>query len=395
MRQLEGSWIANYMAYTTETECPIAYHLWLACFVIGVAVGRNVWLERYPYTVTPNLYVLLVGPSAVGKSTAARMAMDLLVSTEERPGVIRDRITPEALVDTLATFERMVEGVDELSIMNVTPGVIYATELATMLSQSQFLRDLIPLLTRLHDDETFEYTTRRGGIIRLHNPCIGFLGCCTPVWLKQALSVEAMEGGFAGRMNFVLAHKPEKLLDDPQVTPETLVLKEKLINDLNHIQKLRGPMTLTEGFKKVWSDWYYDFYDIEKVDERSPMKGHTGRRKAILHKLAMIASLAEGDSLELTERHFKFALSTVQVLDAGIEEIVESMTSDPVSQDALYIHTQLNKTPVTTRRELSRRISWKMNVKRMDQALQDLYSRGLVELDPYNVQTIILKKKEV
>src|SRR4030067_2652721 len=110
-------WLGDYLQYTERHEAPDIFHFWVGITIMHAAIRRNIFFEHGYYRIFPNSYVILVAPPGVcKKSTATNIGVELL---QELPDVtiIREKITPEALIETLATTMR----VQSKSGLHITP----------------------------------------------------------------------------------------------------------------------------------------------------------------------------------------------------------------------------------------------------------------------------------
>jgi hypothetical protein len=92
--------------------------------------------------------------------------------------------------------------------------------------------------------------------------------------------------------------------------------KRKLIADLEQISQLRGPFDIPPESREYSREWYH------KVHENRPphlnnerFGGYLVRKQTSLHKLAMVLSAAEGDSMIILPRHFAEADSMLTTLE--------------------------------------------------------------------------------
>jgi len=72
-------WIDSFMEFTKESEPPDSFRLWTAISVIAAALQRKVKISWGHITWYPNMYIILVGPSASRKGTAMGPGYDLLM----------------------------------------------------------------------------------------------------------------------------------------------------------------------------------------------------------------------------------------------------------------------------------------------------------------------------
>ena len=82
MEQLERklpNWIDAFMLYTHNTEPPTLFRKWTAISCIAAAMQRKCVVEwGTSLTFYPNLFIVLVGPSATGKGTAMNPGLDII-----------------------------------------------------------------------------------------------------------------------------------------------------------------------------------------------------------------------------------------------------------------------------------------------------------------------------
>src|SRR3990170_8735231 len=115
-------WIDAYVEYTEDFEAPPIFNKWTAITTLAVAASREVWLEEANNRVWPNLYVVLVGPSGIGKGQAMREALPFIEAT----GVPRspDQVTIQQVIVDMS--EKITNSETQGQI---TPYLLWAEEL--------------------------------------------------------------------------------------------------------------------------------------------------------------------------------------------------------------------------------------------------------------------------
>src|SRR3990167_5802086 len=94
-----ADWIAACSnAIPGDTVVPL-YRAWSTLVTVGAAMQRQVWYEHGDYRVTPNMFVVLVGPPAVAKSLAMKLPVDMCFEKLCEPigGKQRERELAEAM----------------------------------------------------------------------------------------------------------------------------------------------------------------------------------------------------------------------------------------------------------------------------------------------------------
>lgn len=289
------------MRYTEESESPEEYHLWTAMSVLASAVRKNVWLDQGIYLLHPNLFVILVGPPGkVAKSTTIRLGRTLLLGVE---GV---KFGPDAV--TVEELIRQLEKAGEGSTSSAL--TIHSTELSSLIEPSGI--KMIQFLTDIYDgDVKWEYATKGSGKNHVKNPVVNILAGTTPSYIADGLPISAIGHGFTSRVIFVYEDAPRFLNPFPKGADKNLV--KALVNDLDHISRLKGEFTWegesgipeSPGYvqgsaKDRYVEYYEKIYKAPVADYR--VEGYKSRKKNHLLKAAMLLSIAESDDLVLRAR---------------------------------------------------------------------------------------------
>ena len=319
MRQCKPSWIDEYINYTSEQESPKSFHQWVALGVLGAAIGRNVWIPRVMYTIFPNLFIVLVAGSAkCRKSVSLGIGEKMIKSLKEPPMVFSQKITAEALIQSLQESEK--EG--------VCYGLILASELSVFMGHDAIRSGIIPILTDLYDSkDDWEYKTRSRGREKLKHVTISMLAASTKDWIKTSIPVEAIGGGFTSRVIFVFEDSPSKLVlfsDELNNVERNKELKAKLLSDLEWISKIKGEIQFSPEAKKLAYSWYtQEASNIrdEKVD------GYYGRKHDTIFKVSTILCLSERDELMVQKEHIQKAMDMLERNEGSLTPTLETVAS--------------------------------------------------------------------
>lgn len=186
------SWLGTYLAYARRlTDAPLAFHLGGGLAVLAAAVGSNIfWYGGGARPQWPNLYVLLIGPSGIRKSTAVDLPTTPLA--QALPGSILDKeFSPEQFIRNLQAQPA---------------GVIKESEFSSLLERmkSNYMGAMKQRLTDLYDCHE-EYTrsiqgmSGKGEKISIDRPALSILGASTLDWLVESLTETDMRSGFMPR----------------------------------------------------------------------------------------------------------------------------------------------------------------------------------------------------
>jgi hypothetical protein len=298
MSRILSDWLSSYMELTENSEPPILFRKWSGISCIASALQRKIRVEfGISLTFYPNLYIVLVGPSATGKGTAMQFASDII-------GQIPS-IKLSAQATSLQALIRRMKDTNLTDIDLVTGEqqyhsslTIFSTEFTVFLGYHN--KELIAALCEWYDCQPrWSYETIARKKEEIIGVWVNLLAGTTPDAIQSSLPVESIGGGLTSRIIFVYEEKRGKLVIVPTKTEREIMLQQNLISDLEKISMLSGRMQYTEGFLKEYSSWCRNadsnppFYD-RKFD------GYCGRRRKHLMTLAMVCNVSRTDDMIMT-----------------------------------------------------------------------------------------------
>lgn len=338
-RQL-ANWITAYMEYTRATESPEAYHFWTAISVLGAATARQVSLDFNYFTIYPNTYIILVGPSGVRKSAAAGIGMQLAESAGIKK--FSDKITGAALIKDLA--ECAVKRITGNVVQLCSPMLIYASELGVFMGPDAYSSGVIADLTDLYDcPRKWEKKTISRGTEEIIGPYVSLFAASTPTSLKACIPPDAVGQGFTSRILFIWAANRKQRVPFPEFTAGTKMLEVNLVKDLQHISTLKGAFKFTAPGFEVYRNHYLSRPDPEEEFEDERLRGYASRKDIHLLKLAMALSVADRDDLTISEKEIDAAIEAFRWLDEGLTQVFAGQGSSAQSMDTIRIYEQVQK----------------------------------------------------
>jgi len=318
--------INTYLDLYEDFEAPRIYLKW--CLITGVAalLGRRCKLSLGEFiTVYPNLFVLLIGPAGVRKSSAVNTIKKLLVGTSVRLGPTDTagqrhglmaalqgshtaRIRAEIENDML--MPAMFEEKDALRPANDM--FLIAPELGRILSTSS--REMADFLVDLWDGENIVYQTK-GGITRLYEPLLSLLGATTPSSFATLIPENAAGHGILSRMLFVHADKNYKdvPLIENTMNAKWLEKYKAFQGRLYEIDSMRTEFMLEQPAVDFYKKHYNYIPDL--IDPR--LGAYLHRRPIMLLKVSMALA-----ALRLTFRINKEDISLAHDLLKEIEPLM-------------------------------------------------------------------------
>ena len=387
-------WLKAYIDYTRHSEAPTSFHFWAGVATIAGALRRRVWLDMGHFQWTPNFYIVFVAPPGViSKSTTMGIGMKLL---REIPGVKfgPDVVTWQALVESLAESTESVLINKEFHPMSCL--TIASSEFGTFLDPRD--RDMVDTLVSLWDGQVgvWEKQTKTQGSDKIENPWVNIVACTTPAWIEGNFPDYMIGGGFTSRCVWVYGDKKRQLIAYPGLHMPKQDMEEfkgKLIHDLKRIANLSGPFKLSSSAIQFGEDWYSRHYETNhKHLNGNQFGGYLARKQTHIHKLAMILSAAESNSLVLERHHLEKADAYVTALENDMPKVFENISSDPEIRAAVNLEHVVSQHKEISRTALYRLVFRQMGYEAFEKALVSGAKAGKFKLlqkqDDFYVQAI-------
>ena len=206
-----AAWLDAYIAYSRawSPRAPDSFHeacgLWLLSTVAARRVVTHLGSARYG-----NLYLALTARSSLyGKSTTARIALDVLHAAGLEHLLAPDDATPQAFIAALAA--RLPDDYASLSAAAQERARArlawagqrgwhyeeFGSKVAALMRENGFMADFRGLLRKLDDcPPAYEYVTVGRGATRIERPYLALLASLTPADLRP---FAAPRGGVVAR----------------------------------------------------------------------------------------------------------------------------------------------------------------------------------------------------
>ncbi len=368
--RLERGFLKEFCKYCDDTEVPDMFALWCAISAVGGALGRKCFLDMGWFQIHPNLYTILVGPAASKKSTAIGIAQGMLKGVEPPLNFLSQKGTPEALIEALTETPNEVVGT---AVHEKSEGMSIVSEMATMIDKNSFNNGMIPLLTDLWDaPDKFEYRTRGRGKETLHNCCLNILAGSTIHWIKEAIPIVSIGGGFTSRILFVYHGRSGKLVPLPRVSEENVKRKKALIKDLNMIARISGAFKLSPQAVQLFEEDYVSFHTNSEMHEDKNLAGYAGRRHTIMLKLGMIISASMRDSRIINMKDLIVARKLLESVEETLPKIMSTITNEAHGDLCEEVMKFIEKRKVLKKSQLCTRFMGKLSKRELDVVLDTL-----------------------
>ena len=316
-RQLRN-WLKGFLDWTMpRSETPESMLKWMGLFTLSSLVKRNVhWPKALmgSYSIYPNFYIVLVGePAVVRKSTTVDFAKELLGNA------------PVTFAGDVSSHSKILDALVQSPDASLS---IVSSEFSSLIQTTP--EATYELLTDIFDNKaSFSWSTWAHGDKKVEKPVVNLAAATTPAWMSRQPHEYFVGGGFSSRVLFLYEEEPRQKeiyydhLDQQYLTD----LERSLIEDLNAIGKITGEVRHDSNKTKEHIRGWYKKQVIENPDPK--LKGYFGRKHVHAHKIATLLSLAEGDNLKITMKHWKEALIMLAYVEGKMSKAFAGMGTNP------------------------------------------------------------------
>ena len=307
------SWLDDIMQLAAEVESPKQWVWWSAILAIAAVSGSNVFLDKYYYKLSPNLFVMLLGKSGLGKGWPINLAKEL-VTCVNTTRVISGRNSIQAVLKELGTITTRT---GRPTIPN-SRGFLVSGEFVNFVIQDPHSLSVLTELYDTHYNATWKNTMKGSGIDTLKNVCLTMLGASSPAHFREVVHAKDIEGGFLGRTLMIYEETRgfiNPLTEEPKIRFDPLHAAEHLIE----ISKIKGQFSYSKGAKSLYNDWYYDLRKRDTQDKT----GTVQRIHNHVEKVAMCCALARDATLELQIVDMDTAINACTTLVTHVEKVLQ------------------------------------------------------------------------
>lgn len=377
--------IDDLVAECSHVETPTSYLWWSFCTVISAVAGNNYYVKalKGDLTYRPNLYVMLLGDSGLGKGFPINRAK-LLVSKTDVTRVIAGRSSIQAIVKELATA-RSRNGKPPFTDSR---GFIVNGELSSALIADV---DALSILTDLYDghyNPEWVNLLKGEGAEKLKEPYIVALFGSSPAHFYDSIPQANIEGGYIGRNLIVYEEKRSKdtdLLDDADASEGNKFdeyLIPKYLPFLLRIAENKGQLFPTNEGKTLFNNWRRVWRKNQTYDKT----GFLNRVPDHVLKVAMCIALARHDyDGKINEQDFQISIDRVTALIYSNEKTTEGKGLDPGAAQTKVVIDLLIQAPENKlkRKQLLTKGYGTFDALALDRIIENLLAMGWAERERF------------
>lgn len=318
----------EFVAYAKEsTDAPESLLWWGGILAISTVLGRKVFFKHGRNSQFANLWLLLVGPSSIHKSTSLDLMLDLAREINMNIEYPQDWSAQSLFLD-IQTMPHGMFLYDEARQFFDACSQKYNAGAMSMLT-SLFERGTCSVTRILKESKGKRKSDRE----TLSDAYLCFGGASTADWLLTGIQDKhsAVLSGFLPR--FLFAYHPQQLENfKPWFTPPNPEKRQLLINRLRQFAELSGEITYSPEAALLYEKWYCEqrikSQATEKLDPMmTPFLNKI--RDVYSHKLAMVACVDIGDFPIITERTWTHALTMLDATESSIKALIGNLMETP------------------------------------------------------------------
>lgn len=312
-------WLAAY----SLAETPTSYTMLTGLSALGACLKRNIWFNQGAWRVYPNISILLVGPTGVGKDTAIDRAEELIKELEIVPTIGGKTI--EAICEALINLPTAVG--------QPKAAAIFAQEISSFIGSADYQKSMMTDLTDLLSTKSAKNISLKSAPDRIiFQPTITMQAGSTKEWLKTMLPKGSLEGGFLPR--FIIAvedypkhHVPLPYYHQPKsVTLAAAAARSNFADGIREIcKRFANPTSITPLTEAdhLYTNWYCRRFQLF-----SPMViGYANRARDQVLRLAMLCAVSRMKSY-IDAADINFGIEVITSIGQRIEEAVIPQTPE-------------------------------------------------------------------
>lgn len=385
------NWIDKLIKATEEAETPVSYIYWSGVATISAVIGPNVWINRRGvYKLSPNLFIMLIGESGLGKGLPINISKQLVTKVGSTR-VISGRNTIQAIVQELGRTETNEK--TGIPAFKDARGYIVSGELSTLLQED---KAALPILTELYDthfNEDWKNTTKNSGKDKLDKVNVTLFAGSTPEHFQNVVPETDVKGGFVGRLLTVYAEKRSKINALEDTENEYQFPYEELLEHLRVISLVRGPFQYSPEGKVEWKRWYHEIRGREIHDPT----GAVNRLPDNVLKVAMCLSMGDDIDKVIHKKHLEESIEKCMELTIDSRKLTEGKGKSPLGEQTKLVLEVLFRAEnhMLTKSHILRRYYGQFDVHDLDKIISTLESADFIECSMVGGQVILQLKAEV
>jgi energy-coupling factor transporter ATP-binding protein EcfA2 len=341
--------------YLKDLESPDLFIDWSFYSLISAALQRRVWLYPDSMAIYPNIFTLLVGPPAAGKSRVISQVADVIKNEKlmepnlEKNNMVpmfpcgADTTTQESLLrfmrdDCIRTFKIPDKRLGGTATKKRSHHSIcfMVEELGVLFRKNS--EDMVNMLNQFYDSRSYHYKSKHQGSDDITNICVTMLGGTTPSFIREAFSDKIISQGFTSRVIVVFGHAPRFFRQFPGLTDQQRQCRKDIIDTLYNLHDICGEVSLS----KEAQEWHKELYESgelysKRVNKDPRLDNYYGRKNVHLLKTAMLIHFADHKSMEISLNDMQRAFKLLTITEHKMHEAFNTVGRNPIGEITKHI----------------------------------------------------------
>lgn len=277
---------------------------------------RKAWTTGSAGPIYPNLFTVLVGPPASGKTNAIKPIRELWARTVGL-NLAPDNVTKAALIDALARALRtIINGSTDAYIFSAL--AVPCPEFGVFFTHHDL--EFLSVLNHIYDaPSSYREERRTAGIIEVNKPYLTILAGTQPDFLNSFLPDEAWGMGFTSRLLMIYANGAPAADLFSTIT----VQSSTLLGQLTNIFQIKGEFTWAKNAIDEINAW--NRHGCPPAPTHNKLLHYNGRRALHTIKLAMISSASRSSDMRVTIDDFERARDWLLQAETTMPDIFRAM----------------------------------------------------------------------
>lgn len=385
------NWIDEVVKSHEESEAPKKFFYWAAISAISAVIKKNIYLDRFHYKLWPNIYVFIVGRSGIKKGIPITLAKTL-VTKANATRIIMGRNSMPRILQDLGHACTLEGG----GILKDAQGYLISGELAGFFVKDPDALTVLTDLFNTHEHEDKWINSLKGtGVDRLVSPCLSLLGATNEDLFPDAVSSKDTKGGFIAR-TFIVYSNEAANINDLVDRPIAVINTDYLAEYLKELTKVKGQFKWTDKAKAAYSPWYKNLMEALQGGDLSDPTGTYGRLGDQVLKLAMLISLGNSFSLELTVNDIYEAIDSAESCCQGMKHVTMGQGKSNLAPQTRMIIKKLivSKDHSITREKLLRDFWGEMDHFDLDRIAETLLAADVIKIKQEGKKTTYVMKED-
>ena len=334
MNERNGSWIHDLIKEHQAVETPNSWIYWSLIFCVSSAAANAYTLRTLKGNLLyyPNLYIILMGESGLGKGYPVNLAKRLLQQADITR-VIAGRSSIQAIIKEGSTT-RSANGKPVITDSRMA---IINGELSTAIIQDP---DSLTVLTDLYDrnyNPNWTNMLKGDGQEKLKDPYITCLFGSSPAHFYDSIPQANIEGGYIGRNLVIYEEKRSKdldLLDSEEESVDedrfTNYIAPKYVPHLIKIAANKARIIPSDAARTIFNNWRKEWRATQS--QYNDKTGFVNRVPDHTLKVAMCLALSRYENnTTITESDITEAIDKISNLIYASSKASEGTGLDPMA----------------------------------------------------------------